>query len=341
MPRVAILGGTGYGGMELIRLLLDHEEAEIVAVTSRSAEGLVADVHPHLRGFTDLRFTRESAATLEDLAGSCDVLFQAKPHGVSARQTPDLLDAHPDVRVIDLSGDFRLRDPSLYPPWYGWEHPRADWLARAAYGLPEAGGREAVRGARLVANPGCHATATTLALAPLARAGLLSARAAVTSVTGSSGAGSEPKRGTHHPERFASFKAYRPLRHQHLPEILQTLGGDATVDLVPCSAPFARGIHVTALVATPDASPEEVTAAFAAAYDDEPFVRLLGRPPEIRAVVGTNLADVHVHVEEGIACVLVAIDNLGKGMAGTAVQNLNLLTGGDEEAGLDRPALGP
>ena len=341
MLRVAILGGTGYGGMELLRILLDHGEAEVVAVTSRTAEGPVANVHPHLRGFTDLAFTRETEEALETLAGSCDVLFQAKPHGVSAGQTPALLDAHPRLKVVDLSGDFRLRDAALYPTWYGWEHPAPPWLAAAAYGLPEAGFREAVRGARLVANPGCHATATTLALHPLARSGLLGARAAVTSVTGSSGSGNQPKRGTHHPERFADFKAYRPLRHQHLPEIVQTLGGDATVDFVPCSAPFARGIHVTALVETGEASGQQVQDAFAEAYGDEPFVRLLAEPPQLRAVVGTNLADVHVVTGEGVTCVLVAIDNLGKGMAGTAVQNLNLLCGLDEGAGLGRPALGP
>ncbi|MHC5010755.1 MAG: N-acetyl-gamma-glutamyl-phosphate reductase [Planctomycetota bacterium] len=340
MIKTAILGGTGYGGMELLRLLLSHPGAEVTVVTSRTEEGAVGDRHPHLRGFTDLRFTRETPEVLDRLAASNDLLFQAKPHGVSARETPALLAANPALKVIDLSGDFRLKDASLYETWYGFAHPRPDLLAEAVYGLPECGGRAEVADARLVANPGCHAAATLLALWPLVRGGALGGRAAVTSVTGSSGSGAVAKPGTHHPERFSNFKAYRPLHHQHLPEVLQALGDGTEVDFVPCSAPLSRGIYVTAFAPVGDRRGEDVAALFAAAYRDEPFVRLREDPPELRAVAGTNMADVSVTIRAGTAVVNVAIDNLGKGMAGTAVQNLNLLFGLDETTGLAFPGAG-
>jgi len=339
--RAAVLGGTGYGGMELVRLLLAHPGVRITAVTSRSDTGRVADRHRHLEGFTDLSFTQESPEALAEVAAGSDVAFQARPHGVSASATPALLDAHPHLKVIDLSGDFRLRDPALYEPWYGWTHPHPDRLPEAVYGLPEAGRREAIRAARLVANPGCHATATVLALWPLVRAGLAGDRAAVTSMTGSSGSGASPSPGTHHPERFLSVKAYRPLEHQHLPEVVQALDHGVSVDLVPCSLPIHRGIYVVAHVRVGDADAAAVEAVFRQAYGTEPFVRVRSGPPEIRHVVGTNLADVHATARDGVACVTVAIDNLGKGMAGTAVQNMNLLFGEAEDEGLRTPAVGP
>lgn len=337
--KVAILGGTGYGGMELARLLLAHPGVRVTAITSRTSTKPVADAWPHLRGFTDLAFSQETPEALRALALENDVLFQAKPHGVSAAQSPALLDQAPRLKVIDLSGDFRLRDASQYEAWYGLAHPAPTRLKEAVYGLPECGHREALRRARLVANPGCHATATVLALWPLARAGLLSGRVAVSSVTGSSGSGSEPGKGTHHPERFLNFKAYKPLKHQHLPEILGALGADARVDFVPHSAPISRGIHVTAF-APVRVGAERVSATFREAYGEEPFVRLTPEPPELRAVVGTNLADLHVTVGDGVAVVTVVIDNLGKGMAGTAVQNLNLLLGLPETTGLWLPGAG-
>jgi LysW-gamma-L-alpha-aminoadipyl-6-phosphate/LysW-L-glutamyl-5-phosphate reductase len=337
--KVAILGGTGYGGMELLRLLLGHPEARVTAVTSRTSTESVGKAWPHLRGFTDLAFSIEDADSVRALARENDVLFQAKPHGVSAAQSPGLLDGAPRVKVIDLSGDFRLRDADEYATWYGLPHPTPDRLKDAVYGLPECGHREAIRRARLVANPGCHASTTILALWPLARAGLLAGRASVASVTGSSGSGSEPSKGTHHPERFMNFKAYKPLKHQHLPEIVAALGGQARVDFVPHSAPLSRGIHVTAFAPVKGAA-DAVERAFRAAYGAEPFVRLTPEPPEVRAVVGTNFADVHVTMGDGIACVTVVSDNLGKGMAGTAVQNMNLMLGLPETTGLRLPGAG-
>jgi len=337
MVRAAIVGGTGYGGMELLRLLLDHPRIKVTAITSRTETGAVGDVHPHLRGFTDLSFTSGRAV---DLARENDVLFFATPHGVSAKESPVVLDEAPSVRIIDLSGDFRLDSAELYEEHYGKAHPHPGRLGEAVYGAPECGRREDIRKARLVANPGCHALATILAVWPLTRAGLVAGRVSVASVTGSSGSGATPGQGTHHPERFTNFKAYKPLQHQHLPEIARALAGEATIDFVPHSAPFARGIHVTAFVPLPPGSEAAAHAALHAAYDDEPFVRLVPGTPEVRAVVGTNFADVALTARDGVAVVMVAIDNLGKGMAGTAVQNCNLMFNLPETTGLRRPGLG-
>lgn len=335
MIRAGIIGGTGYGGMELLRWLCTHPEIDVVAITSRSQGGPVADVLPHLRGFVDLEFEDR---TPDDLARACDVVFFATPHGVSAEHAPRVAE---QARVVDLSGDFRLADADAHRAHYGADHPNAEWLGRVPYGLPECGGRGAVADATLVANPGCHATATLLALWPLAQAGLVAGSASVVSVTGSSGSGSKPSAGTHHPERFGNFKAYRPLRHQHEPEIVRALGGDVALSFVPHSAPIARGIHVTAFVPLPDGtSSTAVDEVFGEAYADEPFVRTSGRPPEVRHVAGTNLADVGWAVDAGVACVMVAIDNLGKGMAGTAVQNANLMFGLDETTGLHHVGAG-
>ncbi len=341
--RVAIVGGTGYGGMELLRYLLDHPDATVTAITSRTETGKVGDVHPHLRGLTDLAFTAEKAV---DLAKGNDLLFFAAPHGVAAKEVPAVLAASPRVKVVDLSGDFRLRDAAAYPSVYGWPHPDPEWLARAAYGLPECGGRVALGApsCRLVANPGCHASASILALWPLARAGWLAHRAAIVSVTGSSGSGAQPKQGTHHPERFSNFKAYKPLEHQHVPEIEQALAeagaSEPRVSFVPCSGPFSRGIAAMAVVEIGAGLEDAAREAYRSAYGAEPFVRLVPETAEVRAVAGTNFADVGVVAKDGVACVTVAIDNLGKGMAGTAVQNLNLLFGLPEATGLRRAGAG-
>jgi len=335
--RAAIVGGTGYGGMELLRLLLEHPRVKVTAITSRTETGAVGDVHPHLRGFTDLSFT---AGRATELARANDVLFFATPHGVAAKEAPVVLDEAPAVKVVDLSGDFRLDSAEAYAEHYGKVHPHPERLGDAVYGAPECGAREELAAARLVANPGCHALATILALWPLCSAGLVDGPVAVASVTGSSGSGATPGQGSHHPERFTNFRAYKPLQHQHLPEIARALPGGARLHFVPHSAPFARGIHVTAFV--PLAKDGEAAAhhALATAYAHEPFVRLVPGTPEVRAVVGTNFADVALVARDGVAVVMVAIDNLGKGMAGTAVQNMNLMFGLPETTGLRRPGPG-
>ncbi len=330
MIRAGIIGGTGYGGMELLRWLSTHPKVELTAITSRSHTGPVADMHPHLRGFVDLAFENASPA---EVAERCDVVFFATPHGVSAAHAPAV---SAQARVVDLSGDFRLADAAAYREHYGRDHASSEWLGRVPYGLPECGGRSAVADASLVANPGCHATATLLAIWPLAQAQLCAGRVSVVSVTGSSGSGSTPSAGTHHPERFGNFKAYRPLRHQHEPEIIRALGGDVALSFVPHSAPISRGIHVTAFVPLrAGTTSTQVDDAIKAAYADEPFVRLSSGTPEVRHVAGTNLADIGWAVDGDTACVMVAIDNLGKGMAGTAVQNMNLMFGLDESLGLN------
>jgi N-acetyl-gamma-glutamyl-phosphate reductase len=335
--RAAIVGGTGYGGMELLRLLLEHPHVRVTAITSRSETGAVGDVHPHLRGFTELTFTSAKAT---DLARENDVLFFATPHGVSAKESPAVLDAAHDIRIVDLSGDFRLASAEAYLEHYGKAHPHPERLADAVYGAPECGRRREIASARLVANPGCHAYATVLALWPLAQAGLIDGRVSVASVTGSSGSGATPSAGTHHPERFSNFRAYKPLQHQHVPEIERALAGEARIDFVPHSAPISRGIHVTAFVPVPEGHEAEAVQALRSAYAGEPFVRTVPGTPELRAVVGSNFADVGATAGTGVVVVTLALDNLIKGMAGTAVQNMNILLGLPETAGLRRPGLG-
>jgi N-acetyl-gamma-glutamyl-phosphate reductase len=350
--RAAIVGGTGYGGMELLRYLLDHPSVEVTAITSRTETGSVGDVHPHLRGLTDLRFTAEKAV---DLAKTNDCLFFATPHGVAKKEVPDVMDASPTVKVIDLSQDWRgevLADRKS-------AETQPQWLREGAYGLPECGGRAVVsrRECRFVANPGCHASSAILGLFPIAHR-LWAGPANVVSVTGSSGSGATPSQGTHHPERFSNFKAYKPLQHQHEGEIalcLWVYGGaqDPLINFVPCSAPMSRGIGNVILVdlgetfSGPDEGLPDESAAFAVvrgeyerAYGNEPFVRLVPETAEVRAVSGTNFVDIGLSMRLGTLCVTVATDNLGKGMAGTAVQNLNLLFGLPETTGLRRAGAG-
>lgn len=342
MIRAAIIGGSGYGGMELLRLSLSHPKLEISALTSRSATGPVGDQHPHLRGFTKLHYSDVSAA---ELARSNDLLFFATPHGVAAAQLPAAFAAHPQLKVIDLSGDHRLQDAAAYEQAYGSPHAHPASLKESVYGLPECGFREAIAGARLVANPGCHATATLLATWPLVSAGLVRGRISVSSVSGSSGSGAAPSPGTHHPWRSSNFCAYRPLLHQHVPEIVAALTGAARpgplIDFVPHSAPMARGIAVTAFVPVMPGDEDEALATVRGAYEGEPFVRVLDTPPQVAAVAASNMADLAVFAGDGVVVVCVTLDNLGKGMAGTAVQNANILFGLDELLGLSTPGAAP
>jgi N-acetyl-gamma-glutamyl-phosphate reductase len=329
----AIIGAAGYTAGELFRLLLQHPHARVTrAVSSSSAGKRVGDVHPNLRGLCDLVL----AAELADPSG-LDGVFLCLPHGESMGRIPALLAAHPELRIIDLSADFRLQDASLYPLWYGREHVAPELLESFVYGLPELH-RDALRGAARVANPGCFATAITLALLPLARAGHVS-EAAVTAVTGSSGSGARPSQRTHHPTRAATMRAYRVLGHQHTPEILQALGdGTASLPFVPMSGPFVRGIYATCQLPLPAGLDRDgVLELYRGFYADAPFVRLLDAPPELQVVTGSNFCDLHVVAARDRVVALTAIDNLVKGAAGQAVQNLNLAMGWDEDAGLRLP----
>lgn len=337
--RVAILGATGYGGGELLRLLLHHPSVEIVHATSRTEAGKpVASIHRNLDRLTSLKFSSPSA---EELRESCDVVFGALPHGASAETLAPLVDA--GLRVIDLSGDFRLRDAAAYKKWYHREHPRPDLLATAVYGLPEAN-RAAIAETRLLASPGCFATAIELALLPAAARLNLRGATVVTAMTGSSGSGAEPGIGTHHPLRAQNLKAYKVLDHQHTPEILQTLAeaGSAPAEFhfTPVSAPLVRGI--LAVVTADISANADVLSIYQDAYKDCHFVKLLtDREPECAAVAGTNYAEVRVRVSGGRLHAMCALDNLVKGGAGQAIQSFNIMHGLRESTGLVWPGTWP
>lgn len=350
----AVIGGTGYGGAELIRLLLGHPDVALRRVTSidKVGEPLEA-VHLNLPK-TGLRFEEMPAP---EAARGMDVIFMALPHKVSAAIGHALEGA--EARVVDLSGDFRLRDAEAYAKSYGVTHPHPELLdGRWVYGLPELN-REALRTARRVASPGCFATTIALGLLPLAKAGLLRGHVQTVAATGSSGSGAYASDGTHHPVRANNMKPYKVLNHQHRPEIEQTLrlaaaagGHEAPIALefVPVSAPLPRGILATSFVTLPaSVTADQVGALFAAAYEADPFVRVLpkgGRAAEVVAVKGSMYVDLSWSLGgafEGTRqlVVVTAADNLVKGGAGQGVQSMNLMLGLDEGAGIDAPALWP
>lgn len=346
---IAILGGSGYGAGELLRLLCQHPRASVVTVTTTSQIGrAIAEVHPHLRGFYELRMT-EAVILDELLSGSRGVVFSALPHGHSGPAIDALMRAAEQrgrsdgLTVIDLSGDLRLRDASTHRMYYPESAELPARRAAAIYGLPELG-REGLRNARLIANPGCLASAAILALAPLARQ--LSGPVAIDAVTGSSGSGRELKETAHHPTRHADYRAYKPLRHQHEPELLQALGDPLgnriAASFVAHSMDCARGIHVTAhaTLAEPASLPDMV-ARYRRFYAASPFVRIGEEPPTLQGVVGSNFCDLFVACRDRQIVVMAALDNLVKGMAGTAIQNMNLACGLPETMGLWMPSFRP
>jgi N-acetyl-gamma-glutamyl-phosphate reductase len=345
--KAAVIGGSGYGGGELVRRLLLHPHVELVRVASVDYIGEpLSAAHPNLEGITDLRF---EGITPAEAAQGMDVVLLGLPHKVSATKMPELIAS--GARVIDLSGDFRLRDPAAYKRYYHADHPCADKLTDGTfvYGLPELH-REKIKNARYVASPGCFATTIELALLPLAKAGLLSGAVEVVGITGSSGSGVVPSAGTHHPVRAVNLRTYKPLDHQHIPEITQTLkeagAKDVEIRFVPVSAPLSRGIFATCFAHVPESvSADEIHALYKDTYAKEPFVRVPAkRLPEVAAVSGTNYAEVGVQVgtdgaEPGkrvVACFAVT-DNLIKGGAGQAIQSMNLMLGLDEKTSLEDP----
>lgn len=339
--RAAVLGGSGYGGAELIRRLLLHPDVELARVASIDHVGEpLGAAHPSLEGASALRFEDLSPAAA---AEGMDVVLLGLPHRVSSRRMPELVAA--GVRVVDMSGDFRLRDAAAYQRHYGEAHPHPELLGSFVYGLPELN-RERVRAARRVAAPGCFATTIELALLPAARAGLLAGAVHVQGITGSSGSGVAPSEGTHHPVRAGDLRTYRPLQHQHVPEILETLADagapDVALRFVPVSAPLGRGILATCFLEVPDAwTGERLRALYEEAYAAEPFVRVPRRRlPEVAAVSGSNHAEVGVAVGTAAggrrtAVVVAATDNLVKGGAGQAIQDMNLMLGLPETASLE------
>ncbi|HEX4871190.1 MAG TPA: N-acetyl-gamma-glutamyl-phosphate reductase [Nevskiaceae bacterium] len=340
---VGIVGGTGYTGVELLRLLLAHPAAEVVCLTSRKEAGQRVDAFfPSLRGHTALCF---EPPELERLA-RCEVVFFATPHGTAMSLAPALLER--GVKVIDLSADFRLRDAAEFEQWYAHTHSAPDWLAQAVYALPEVN-RAAIREARLLACPGCYPTAVQLGLLPLLEQRLVDPASLIADCkSGVSGAGREARIGSLFGECADSFKAYGVAGHRHLPEIRQGLRAAAGEALglvfVPHLTPMLRGIHAT-LYARLRVPVAEAQAAFEARYRDEPFVDVLpyGSTPETRSVRGSNVCRIALQQAPGSdqLVVMSVIDNLVKGAAGQAVQGFNLMQGLDERLGLGGLALSP
>jgi N-acetyl-gamma-glutamyl-phosphate reductase len=334
MTKVAILGGSGYTAVELMKLLLRHPHAEIVAVTSRDPQP-VADYHPSLYGRIDLRCEPFDADALK--AKGVQVAFGCLPHGTSMEAVGPLLDH--GIRVVDLSADYRLRDPNLYAEWYGESHQDTHNLAGAVYGLPELYADE-IRAAQLVANPGCYPQTAILGLAPLLAGKLIEPTGIIVdSKSGVSGAGRSPKLTTHFPECNESVSAYSVGKHRHTPEMEQVLsnvaGGAVQVIFTPHLMPMDRGILST-MYATPTraASEAELLAVFREFYAGKPFVRIRTGLPATKDTAHTNYLDLTVRVVRGKVLVLAAEDNLVRGASGVAVQNFNLMFGYDEEAGL-------
>jgi len=332
--RIAIFGGSGYGGSELLGILLFHPNAEIALVTANEHAGkAVCEVHKNLNGLTDLRFETLS----EDLSRSADidVAFFALPHG----QALDLIPKLPsNVKAIDLSGDFRIGDPNVFKEFYKLDHTAVDLQRDFVYGLTETN-REAIKTAKYIANPGCFATATLLAMVPMVKSGLLTGKVIVDAKTGSSGSGAKAAANTHHPQRMNSFYAYKPFVHQHVPEIEQHLKavGEFDNDLVfmTHSLPVSRGIFASCYLETSvNLTNEDALSLFKHFYEGSFFVRFAEGSPDINWVKNTNFCDISVHSSGKNLVIFSAIDNLVKGAAGQAVQNMNLMFGLQETTGL-------
>ena len=335
MLKVGIVGGTGYTGVELLRLLAQHPAVDIVAITSRGDAGTpVANMFPSLRGRVDLAFEDPAVANLK----ACDVVFFATPNGVAMQQAPELLDA--GVRVIDLAADFRISDVAEWEKWYGMQHASPGWVAKAIYGLPEVN-RVAIREARLVANPGCYPTAVQLGFMPLVEAGLVDpANLIADAKSGVSGAGRKAEVSSLFSEAADNFKAYGVAGHRHLPEIRQGLsrmaGRSVGLTFVPHLTPIIRGIHATLYARIK--SEADFQTLYEQRYANEPFVDVMPAKshPDTRSVRAANICRVAVHRPQGgdTLVILSVIDNLVKGAAGQAVQNMNIMFGLPETDGL-------
>ncbi len=333
--KIAIFGGSGYGGSELLRILLFHPNAEIRLVTANEHAGkIVGEVHKNLFGLTDLRFEKSP----EDLSAleSIDVAFFALPHGQALQLVPQLPES---VKVVDLSGDFRINDAEVFQKFYKLKHTTSDLQTKFVYGLTETN-REAIKTANYIANPGCFATATLLALAPMVKSGLLTGKIIVDAKTGSSGSGAKAAANTHHPQRMNSFYAYKPFEHQHVPEIEQHLRevGEFSSEFVfmTHSLPVSRGIFASCYLETNvNLTGEDLKHLFEDFYKDSFFVRTVEGSPDINWVKTTNFCDIAAHSNTKKQIVVFsAIDNLVKGASGQAVQNMNLMFGLDEKTGL-------
>lgn len=337
-----IVGGTGYTGVELLRLLAQHPHCELRAITSRKEAGMpVADMFPNLRGRVSLKFSEPAAAGLDQ----CDIVFFATPNGVAMQDARALVDA--GVRIVDLAADFRIRDVSVWEQWYKMKHACPELVAEAVYALPEVN-REQIRKARVIANPGCYPTAVQLGFLPLVEAGIVDLDHLIADAkSGVSGAGRKAETHILHAEASDNFKAYGVQGHRHQPEIAQGLaraaGREVGLVFVPHLTPMIRGIHATLYARLTKAA--DLQALYEKRYAGEAFVDVMpaGSHPDTRSVRGANHCRIAVHQPRGgdTAVVLSVIDNLVKGAAGQAVQNMNIMFGFAEDAGLTQIALLP
>ncbi|WP_455201089.1 N-acetyl-gamma-glutamyl-phosphate reductase [Kaarinaea lacus] len=342
--KVGVVGGTGYTGVELLRLLAIHPNVSLNAVTSRSEAGTaVSDLFPSLRGYLEVNFSTPEESGLAD----CDLVFFATPNGVAMKSVPELVSQ--GVRVIDLAADFRLKDQQEWEHWYQLDHSCPEYLEQAVYGLPEVN-REAIKTASLVANPGCYPTSVQLGLLPLLEANCIQAGGIIADCkSGVSGAGRKASLGTSLCEVSESVKAYAVSGHRHLPEIKQGLkaihGADVDMVFVPHLMPMIRGIHATVYAKLNRENNYDLQQLFEKRYKNETFVDILpaGSHPDTRSVKGANFCRIAVHQpQQGDTVVILSvIDNLVKGAAGQAVQNMNIMFGLSESTGLNNPALVP
>jgi N-acetyl-gamma-glutamyl-phosphate reductase len=341
--RVGIIGASGYTGSELVRLLSDHPRVEIKAITSESNTGRhITDVFPHLQGVADMTFGSSLDLDLKDL----DMIFLALPHTVSMKFVKQVWGE--DVRIIDLSGDFRLSSLEEYEKWYDTKHICPELSGEAVYGLPELY-REGIKNSRFVSNPGCYPTSAILGLFPLVNSGMIdTSNIVVDSKSGVTGAGIKPKSPTHFPSVNDNFRAYKIAAHRHTPEMEEHLSrfsrDELRVQFTPHLLPINRGILTTSYTRSKgDPGKEAILELFRFQYGEEHFVRLRDIPPSVQDVRGSNFCDVHVHCDErtGNVVIVTAIDNLVKGASGQAVQNMNLMMGFFEMDGLMAPPLVP
>jgi len=341
--KVGVVGASGYVGGELLRLLVVHPKIELSMVTSRQYAGeYVHRVHPSLKGFTELTF---SPVDLDKLASSCDLVFTSVPHGKAVEIVKKLYDA--GVKVIDLSADYRLKNPKAYVEYYGWEHPHPELLVKSAYGIPELH-REEIKNSRLVSCPGCMAVTSVLAIAPLVKNSLIDLdHVIVDSKIGSSGAGGKPSAGTHHAMRYGVVRPYKPVKHRHTAEIEQEIGviaqQNVRVSMSPHAVNIVRGILCTNhTFLKKQVSVQELWKMYRAMYKGEPFIRFirdtkgLYKYPDPKFVVGSNFCDIGFDIDEKNSrlVALSASDNLMKGAAGSAIQCMNVMDGFDETDGL-------
>lgn len=348
--KIGIIGGSGYVGGELLRLLLLHPEAEVTMVTSRQSAGeFIFNVHPNLRGLTQLKFVPQDMAELQK---NCDIVFTATPHGGSVNLVPKLLEA--GLKVIDMSADFRLKNPADYETYYGWTHAHPEMLKEAAYGLPELH-REEIKKAKLVACPGCEATAAILGLAPIVKAGLIDKDKIVVDLkVGSSGGGSKATPASHHPERSSGVRPYKVVGHRHIAEVEQELNAIGSekvkISFTPHAVNIVRGILATIhTFPTQPIANKDLWKAFRGMYGNEPFVRIVKyqkgqfQLPDPKVTVGTNFCDVGFEIDEHASRLILfsALDNMVKGASGQGVQCLNLLMGIDETTGLKSTGFHP